>query len=140
MMSTRIAASLFVAVASLGGVAALAAPASAAPAAPAASEASAASGSCYFYDNLNNQPGACADETTNYFEGNVGVWNDPNDPTTQVATGTAGQVFKSIDYVSNGRSTTCDNGVTTTYWYHGIDAVSRQTGWVPDCYLNGEPS
>ncbi|MEY9854794.1 hypothetical protein ABH935_000391 [Catenulispora sp. GAS73] len=131
MMSPRIAASLFVAVASLGGVGALAVPASA---------AAAASGSCYFYDNLNNQPGACLDETTNYSEGNVGVWNDPNSPTTQVATGTAGQVFKTLDYVSNGRSTTCDNGVTTSYWYHGVDLVSGQIGWVPDCYLNGEPS
>lgn len=132
MMSPRIAAGLFVA-ASLGGVAALATPASAAPAA--------ASGSCYFYDNQNNMPGACADETTNYSEGNVGVWNDPDNPTTRVATGSAGQVFESFpDYVSNGRPTTCDNGVTTSYWYHGIDAVSGQTGWVPDCYLNGEPS
>jgi hypothetical protein len=134
MMSPRIAARLFVAVASLGGAAALAVPASAAPAAPAAS------GSCYFYDNQNNQAGACADETTNYSEGNVGVWNDPNNPATQVATGTAGQVFKTFDYVSTGRSTTCDNGVTTSYWYHGTDLVSRQTGWVPDCYLDGEPS
>lgn len=130
-MSPRIAASLFVAVASLGGVGALAVPASA---------AAAASGSCYFYDNLNNQPGACLDETTNYSEGNVGVWNDPNSPTTRVATGSAGQVFKTLDYVSSGRSTTCDNGVTTSYWYHGVDVVSGQTGWVPDCYLNGEPS
>lgn len=132
MRSLRIAARLFVAVASLGGAAALAVPASAAPA---------ASGSCFFYDNQNNQPGACADETTNYSEGNVGVWNDPNDPTAQVATGSAGQVFKSFpDFVSHGRSTTCDNGVTTSFWYHGTDMVSRQTGWVPDCYLNGEPS
>lgn len=132
MMSTRIAARLFVAVMSLGGAVALAVPASAAPVA--------ASGSCYFYDNLNNQPGACLDETTNYSEGNVGVWNDPDDPATQVATGSNGQVFKSYAYVSNGRSTTCDNGVTTSYWYQGTDLVSGQTGWVPDCYLDGEPS
>ena len=131
MMSPRIAAGLFVAVASLGGVATLAAPASAAPT---------AAGSCYFYDNQNNQPGACADETTNYSQGNVGVWNDPNNPTTQVATGTSGQVFKTFDYISTGRSTTCTNGVTTSYWYHGTDLMSRQTGWVPDCYLDGEPS
>lgn len=132
MMRTRIAAGLFAAVASLGGAAALAAPASAAPAT--------GSGSCYFYDNLNNMPGACAQETTNYSEGDVGVWNDPNNPTTRVATGSAGQAFSSFDYVSNGRSTTCDNGVTTSYWYRGVDVVSRQIGWVPDCYLNGEPS
>jgi len=132
MNSLRIAARLFVAAASLGAAAVVAVPASAAPAA--------ASGSCYFYDNLNNQQGACADETTNYSEGNVAVWNDPDNPATQVATGSAGQVFKTLAYVSQGRSTTCDNGVTTSFWYQGVDMVSRQTGWVPDCYLNGEPS
>ncbi|ACU72561.1 hypothetical protein Caci_3659 [Catenulispora acidiphila DSM 44928] len=131
-MSPRIAARLLVAVASLGGVAALAVPASAAPAA--------ATGSCFFYDNQNNQPGACADETTNYSQGDVGIWNDPNNPTARLATGTAGQVFKTFDYVPTGQSTTCTNGATTTYWYHGTDLASGQTGWVPDCYLNGEPS
>lgn len=81
------------------------------------------------------------DETTSYSEQGVDVWNDPYTPTTVVAVGSAGQVFATFPvYVSDGASITCDNGVTTRSWYQGEDKASRNVGWVPDCYLNGEPS
>jgi hypothetical protein len=119
--------------------ASLAAPAAAeaAPAEPGAAPA----GSCYFYDNLNNQPGACQDETTNFSEPGVSIWNSPYSPGTVVGTGPAGQAFATFQqYVSDGTRVTCDSGVQTTYWYEGEYKAGGVTGWVPDCYLNGEPS
>jgi hypothetical protein len=113
----------------------------AALAVPAATAATATYGSCYFYDNVYNEPGACEDEATQYSESGVSVWNDPNNPTAVVAVGSAGQMFATFNqYVANGATVTCDNGVTTHSWYPGEDKPSGKVGWVPDCYLNGEPS
>jgi hypothetical protein len=85
-------------------------------------------------------PGACADETTNFSESGVSVWNDPYHPTTVLTVASSGQAFFTYDpWVSDGTRVTCDNGVSTTYWYQGKTTGVPQ-GWVPDCYLNGEPS
>ena len=120
------------------GAAALAVPAATAATVTAATQPS---GSCYFYDNIYNEPGACMGESTNYSEQGVNVWNDPYNPTTVVAVGSAGLAFATSQlYVSDGAPVTCDNGVTTRSWYQGEDKASRNVGWVPDCYLNGEPS
>jgi hypothetical protein len=133
MRNLRPAGRLAAAAAIAVGTVALAAPAGASAATPA--------GSCYFYDNIYNEPGACQDESTNYSESGVSVWNSPYDPAVVVSTGSAGHVFAtSLQYVSDGALAGCDNGVQTRYWYQGEDKASGLSGWVPDCYLNGEPS
>lgn len=122
---------------SLAAPTAASAAAGSAPAAPAAAPA----GSCYFYDNINNQPGACQDETTNFSGSGVSIWNDPYHPATVVGTGSAGQAFATFQqFVSDGAAVTCDSGVQTTFWYEGEYKAGGVSGWVPDCYLNGEPS
>jgi hypothetical protein len=105
-------------------------------AAPAASAAS-APGSCYYYD-YNYQAGACAYETTNFSESNVSVWDDPYHPAAVLGVRSAGQAWSSLDFVPDGAAVTCHNGAHTTFWYQG--KITGGVAWVPDCYLNGEPT
>ncbi|MBV9855608.1 MAG: hypothetical protein JOY82_14015 [Streptosporangiaceae bacterium] len=142
MVSYKAAVSLAAGIVIMAGTAALAAPASAATTTPApASAATTVPGECYFYDNLYNEPGACEGEETHYSEQGVSVWDNPYSPSTVVAVGSAGQPFAtSQEFISNGATVTCDNGVTTSSWYQGEDKASRNEGWVPDCYIDGEPS
>lgn len=71
----------------------------------------AAVGSCYGIDyTVYHEPGGCNDETTNYSESGVQIWNDPAHPTTVEGTGAAGGAFKAMDFRSVGTFTTCDNG------------------------------
>jgi hypothetical protein len=30
--------------------------------------------------------------------------------------------------------------IVVPIWYFGRDSASRLSGWVPDCYLDGEPN
>jgi hypothetical protein len=98
-------------------------------------------GSCYEIDyTVYHEPGGCVQETTNYSESGVQIWNDPANPTTVEGTGAAGGAFKSMDFRSVGTFTPCDNGVQSADWYWGTDYATHVSGWVLDCYLSGEPS
>ena len=98
-------------------------------------------GSCYGIDyTVYHQPGGCVQETTSYSEPGVQIWNDPANPTTVVGTGASGGAFKSMDFRSVATFTQCDNGVQSADWYWGTDYATHVSGWVLDCYLNGEPS
>jgi hypothetical protein len=124
----------------LAGSAALAA-GSLLPAASAAAAPSAVGpGSCYVWDNEANMPGACADQYTNFIESGVDIWNDPYRPTTVLGSGENRQTFATMEFVSDGAVSLCESGVTTRFWYRGDYKGHGVVGWVPDCYLNGQPT
>jgi hypothetical protein len=104
------------------------------------SAAAGAVGSCWSIDYTDHEPGGCSQSTTNYSEAGVSVWSSPTQPATLVATGAFGGAFDAFDFQSVATVTTCDNGVQTTIWYFGRDRASHTYGWVPDCYLDGEPN
>jgi len=70
----------------------------------------------------------------------VSIWDDPHQPTTALATGGNGHIFATMGFVSDGAAWACDGGVTTRFWYYGDYKGHGVEGWVPDCYLDGQPT
>jgi len=105
-----------------------------------AAAAATSPGSCYVWDNEANMPGACDDQYANFSEPDVQIWNDPYRPTTVLGTGANNQTFATMDFVSDGLAWSCESGVTTRFWYYGDYKGQGVVGWVPDCYLSGQPT
>jgi hypothetical protein len=124
----------------LVGSAALAAGSLLPAASAAAATATVGPGSCYIWDNEANMPGACGDQYTNFIQSGVDIWNDPYRPNTVLGNGENRQTFATMEFVYDGAVSLCESGVTTRFWYRGDYKGHGLVGWVPDCYLNGQPT